>query len=293
MVSSLLGEWLQLAPIWLIALILFVGMALFALLGWQLRQRNDAATKASGESKDESSQEGYIVSSVMGLLALLVGFTFSLAIDRFDTRRERVLLEANAIGTTYLRTQLLDEPHRARISKLLVDYTDLRINLAQAGPGAKQDRLLARSNQQITDLWTATVAAFPSVKGYDFSSSYIESMNDMIDMDAARQQARRTHVPSEVFLILFTYQFIAAGVIGYVLVGRKGRQTATLLLLLFGFTLVLVIDIDRPTGGGIVESQEPMLELRDTLKAQPPAIFDRFNGPAVAQTAPVKGHDKP
>ncbi len=108
---------------------------------------------------------------MLGLLALLTGFTFSLAIDRFDARRQNVLIEANAIGTTYLRTQLLEEPHRTRISNLLKEYVDMR---AGAGPGPRKERASCSSatTSCITDLWTATVAAFPSIRGYDFSSSY-------------------------------------------------------------------------------------------------------------------------
>jgi hypothetical protein len=86
-------------------------------------------------------------------------------------------------------------------------------------------------------------------------------------------------VPSEVFLVLLLYQFIAAGVISYTLVGFRGRQTAMLLFLLFGIALLLVIDIDRPTIGGITEPQKPMLQLRAFMKAHPPASFDRFNDP--------------
>jgi hypothetical protein len=279
---QLLGEWLSRSPIWAIALFIFVGMALSASAGMALRRRHDqteTANKKETDTKEEDHHE-FMVSSVMGLLALLIGFTFALAIDRFDTRRGRVLVEANAIGTTYLRAQMLDEPHRARMSKLLIDYTDNRIELGQANPGPVQRELLARNDALITDLWTATVAAFPTMKSYDFSSSFLETMNLVIDMDAARKAARKSHVPSAVFLALFGYQFIAAGAIGYKLVGRRGRQYTAILFLIFGVSLLLIIDIDRPTTGGITESQEAMLDLQASLKAQPPEIFDRFNVPA-------------
>lgn len=262
---------LHLMPFWLLAVAVFAGMAIAATLGWHLRRRRNR----SADMKDEAdSQEGLVVSSVMGLLALLIGFTYSLAIDRFDTRRERVLMEANAIETTYLRAQLLDAPHRARISGLLVQYTDLSIALADAVPGPKQRALLKKNDALVTDLWTATVAAFPSIKSYDFSSSFLEAMNGLIELNAARQQARRARVPSEIFLALFLYQLIAAGVIGYVLIGRGGRRTGSLLLFLFGLSLVLVIDVDDPYGGGIKASQEPLLRLKASLERWSPPVFD-------------------
>ena len=86
-------------------------------------------------------QESYVVSAVLGLLALLLAFTFSLATDRFEARRVLVLEESNAIGTAFLRTQLLGEPHRARLSQLLIEYTDNRIVLAKAE--GKADRAAA------------------------------------------------------------------------------------------------------------------------------------------------------
>jgi len=274
------GEWVAHAPLLLIAAVLVSGMILAAVLGSYLRRKHDREGRGASK-EDDDTQEGYIVSAVLGLLALLVGFTFAMAIDRYDTRRGRVLEEANAIGTTYLRAQLLEEPHRARISHLLVEYTDLRIALGEQPPGPEQTALLAKNQALITDLWTATVAAFPAMRQYDISSAFVESMNQVIDLDAARQHARQSRVPAEVYLILFGYYIIAAGVMGYVLVGRRGRQTAAFLLFLFGVSLMLVIDIDRPMTGGIIESQEPMKQLRASLAAQPPAVFDRFTTKAV------------
>lgn len=283
--NALLGKWLLTAPIWSIGLVLFAGMLAIAWLGYSLRRRHDRRTPADAGDKAEG-QEGLIVSAVMGLLALLVGFTFSLALDRFDHRRAGVLEEANAIGTTYLRTQLLEAPYRERISSLLTTYTDNRIALAQSEPGPRQDAMLARNNQLISALWHETVTVFPSVRDYDFSTAYLETMNAMIDMDATRQAARRAHVPAEVFLLLFIYQFVAAGVIGYVMVGTRGRQSAAFLFLLFGLSLLLVIDLDRPVHGGVRVSQQPMLDLREMIRANPPAAFARPSAPVPSSVRP-------
>ena len=265
------AQWLLTAPIWLIGLVIYIAMIIAALIGWQLRRRF-----ADDDAERLHSEEGYVVSAVMGLLALLVGFTFALAIDRYDTRRAVVLQEANAIGTTYLRTQLLEEPHRSRISGLLTDYTANRLALASETMGEGQARRLAASDALIIELWQATVAAFPTIQSRPFSGSYLTTMNEMIDMDAARQQSRRAHVPMEVFLLLVVYQVIAAGVLGYVLSGRRGRTTASLLLILFGGSLLQVIDIDRPNSGGIVETQTPIELLLDTMRRNPAGSFDRM-----------------
>lgn len=283
MSESFFDHLLHVTPFWLLALVVFAGMALAAAGGVRLRRWHERGAKRRSDKED--SQEGLVVSSVMGLLALLIGFTFSLAIDRFDTRRERVLAEANAVATTYLRTQLLEEPHRARISGLLARYADLSLALADTAPGEAQQALLRRNEALVVQLWAASVAAFPTIRGYDFSSTYLDSMNGLIELNAARQQARRARVPTEIFVVLYVYQFMAAGVIGYVLIGRGGRRTGTMLLFLFGLSLVLVIDVDTPNAGGIEVSQAPMRQLQATLKRWPPGTFDREEAAAALSEA--------
>ena len=274
------SNWLALAPLWVIGLVIFGGLTAAVMIGKTVGRHQNAETPRKGGEDAESGDQAITLSSVLGLLALLVAFTFSIALDRFDTRRANVLLEANAIGTTYLRAQLLEQPHRARISKLLTDYTDARLAVATVSAGPRQRALLATSDRLIVDLWAATVAASPSMRPYGFSHSFLDTMNNLIDMDAARKASRQAHVPAAVFLALFLYQFVAAAVISYVVGGRTSRRTAWVLLGLFGLLLVLIIDIDRPTSGVITESQEPMLQLQAFLKAQPPGSFDRFTAAA-------------
>jgi hypothetical protein len=263
---------LSTASLLIIAATVFVAMCVAAALGTAIRARRERKGKST---ESESSQEGFIVSAVLGLLALLIGFTFSLAVDRFDARRLLVVEEANAIGNTYLRAQLLEEPHRSRMTDLLVRYTDNRIALAKAPPG-QNEALLTANDALLTDMWAATSSAFESIKGLDFSSTYLDSVNNVIALDASRKAARRARVPAAVFLVLFVYLVTSAGVLGNTLKGGKGRLSAGFLLALFTLVLMLIIDVDRPLQGGINEGQVPMEELRKSFSARPPAIFDRW-----------------
>lgn len=251
--------WLSEMPTWGIALLLFVSITAAVAAGHRWLPK-----KAQGDDKDDD-QEGFLVTAVTGLLALLLGFTFSLAVDRFETRRVLVLEEANAIGTAYLRTQLLEEPHRARISDLLKRYVDLRIELS--AEGAERDIAKVASNDALmNDLWREVMAAFPTIRGFDFSSSYLDSINAVIDLNTSRKVARVARVPGEIFVVLFIYIVAAAGVLGgYVLKGRRGRFTGIVLFALFSLSLLLIIDIDRPAGGGIKASQLPMILLKESL----------------------------
>jgi hypothetical protein len=265
---------LSLTPIWVTATGLFAAMFAAALYGRLVRIRDERRGAGGAES-----QEGYIVAAVTGLLALLLGFTFSLAIDRFETRRILVLDEANAIGTTYLRAQLLEEPHRTRVSDLLIAYTDNHLALGSLRDPAASP-LAAESQHLTTDLWTATVAAFPSIKDLDFSSTFVDGMNEVINLGAARRAARYARVPTIVFALLIVYEIITAGVLGYVLIARRGTISGAVLIILFGLSLLLIVDIDRPTIGSVREPQSPMIWLRENLADWPPQTFDRLDDAA-------------
>src|SRR5688572_18284335 len=148
--------WLDATPLWGIALVILIPMLLSAVGGRLLHRRHERRRIAAGIAEDGPKDlENYVVSAVLGLLALLMGFTFALAVDRFDARRLLVLDEANAIGATYLRTQLLEEPHRSRISKTLVAYTDNRLAIASA-PRPQALAMLPADDRIITELWTET-----------------------------------------------------------------------------------------------------------------------------------------
>ena len=274
MVTSLL-DWTSEIPTWLLGLILLACALAAGYAGHALRLRGHRRREASGSGLATDNQEGYIVSGVLGLLALMLGFTLAMAVDRFDTRRALVLQEANAIGTAYLRAQLLEEPHRARISKLLVDYTNNRIVLAQA-PRGKGTQLLADNDRMLTDLWAATAAAFETIADLDFSTAFIDSVNDVINLDAARKASRLAHVPTTVLAVLAIYIVVTGGVLGYVLTGFRGQLAGAFLITLLIFSLGMIIDLERPTMGSIVESQAPMELLSESFKKQTPNVFDRF-----------------
>lgn len=264
-----LTSWINTAPLWLIAFALFGSMCVAAFIAAWIRDRRARGAGAKPvEDKEESGDEGYLVSAVLGLLALLLGFTFSLAVDRYDTRRLLVRDEANAIGAAYRLAGLLDEPNRQDTRKVMVAYLDNRIALGRAHPGVEQARLLAVNNALIADLWTQAAAAFPAIKGYDWSSTYLDAVNQVVELDASRKLARVARVPSAVFDVLFVYMITSAFVLGYVLRGQGRRIAASFLMGLFVLALVLIIDVDRPTSGGVVESQLPMEMLRAQISAE-------------------------
>lgn len=274
MVAQLL-DWSSRIPTSLLAGLLLAAALTAAYGGRRVRLRSDRDRQSTAGGFASDGQEGYIVSGVLGLLALMLGFTLAMAVDRFDARRLLVLDEANAIETAYLRTQLLAEPHRTRLSRLLADYTDNRIALAAAAR-ADAPRLLAANDRMLTEIWAGTAAAFDTIKDLDFSSTFVDAVNKVIELDDARKTSRLAHVPAEVLVVLSLYIVVTGGVLGYVLTGFRGQLAGAFLITLLTFSLALIIDLERPTAGGITESQVPMEMLRDSLKANPPEVYDRW-----------------
>lgn len=280
-------SFLEGAPLLILCLSIIALVVIAAFGGHWLRRTHDAGPP--GRSREGGDQESYIVSGVVGLLALLMGFTFSLAVDRFEIRRGLVLEEANAIGTAYLRSQLLEEPHRERISSLLIAYTDNRLAVAKLKPNDPGVQAkIAEDDKLLTELWAATSSAFETIKGLDFSSTYVDSINHVIDLDASRRAAMVVHVPTEVFVVLVIYLVVTAGVLGYVLVGPRGRSAAAFMLALTVMSLLLIIDIDSPARGAVRGSQGPLIELQKMLKSQPNSVYDRYRLQDFPASPPLK-----
>ena len=270
----MMGDWFRAIPIWQLGLLLLLATIGCAFAGagftrWYLER--------GGDAKLSEAQEGHVVTSVYALLALLVGFTFSVAVDRYQARRQLVVDDANAIEAVYLKAQLLAEPHRTRFSNLLVRYAENHLELAQMRSDDRHAaRLVAEDTAFLRDLWTATVPAFQSVKTIDFSTSFVDSVSELLRVDAERKAARRAQIPTTVLVLLIFYSLVAAAVLGGVMRSGRGQQISAVLLALNVLALMLVTDINRPVEGTIHESQEPMERMLARLKANPPAVYQRL-----------------
>jgi hypothetical protein len=263
-------EWLSHIPLWLLGLLLFAAIVAAAWLGRVERQRRERTNPEFAKLRNET-QEGYVVSGILALLGLLIGFTFSMVLDRFEGRRMLVVEDAAAIETLYLQVQLLEEPHRTRLSGLLTRYADNHVELAEVN-GQTGDRLLRDNQRLLLELWNATIPAFNSIRGIDFSAAFAESVNHVIELDTQRKAARKAQIPAPIFALLFVYVIVAAMVVSFVM-GEGARLATGTLLVLFTLALLLISDINRPVSGMIRESQEPMILVRDMIHANPPGRF--------------------
>jgi hypothetical protein len=216
-----------------------------------------------------------IQASILGLMALLLAFTFSLSVQRYDTRSDAAVDEANAIGTAYLRTQLLPPALRSDVQALLRDYVDLRVQAGEVSMTNKGEweALQAKAAVSQTVLWdyarrSAELNPNPVVSGL-----FIQALNEMIDSYGRNVAQVSRHVPQPVLILLFGTLLVAGVVVGLT-AGASGQRPSlasfAMITLILGLTFV-ILDLDRPQRGRITVSNQSLLDLQASVKAQAPA----------------------
>ena len=211
---------------------------------------------------------GTLSASTFGLLALMLGFTFAMAMTRYEERREAVLRDANTIGTAVLRAQTLPEPERTGSLRLLGEYARFRLELTPANDILAQESLV-RSQALQNQIWQLAVTATTTDPRSLPLGLYEQALNDMIDQHEIRITALRNHVPDMVIVMLVLLAMVAIAFAGHdVALGRSGRRFAvTCMAVLIGLVITLILDLDRPQRGVIVDSQEPLHDLIGGLPA--------------------------
>jgi hypothetical protein len=216
------------------------------------------------EPGEQEGPTGVLVGSILALLAFLLAVTMGMASDRFDTRRAIVLAEANSIGTTYLRAGYLPEGASAEIRELLREYVPLRIQLTASGD-IEAD--IKKSGDILARLWTITEGVAKTTNQGDLVSTFVESVNETIDLHESRVTARSARVPETVVLLLFVGSALSLGMLGYSagLTRRRSLLSAAVLIIALGAVLTIVVDLDRPREGLIQVSQQPLIDLQQQI----------------------------
>jgi Flp pilus assembly protein TadB len=210
---------------------------------------------------------GVVQGALLGLVGLLLAFGLSMAVGRYESRRALVVQEANDIGTTYLRAQLLAEPERSRSTELLEDYTAAAIAVADAVPDTEPYRTAVANVEQLQgELWTlATDAATADPVGTG-PRLYIETLNNMIDTHTSRVASLGNRVPTPVMVLLVFGSAIAVGVLAfYLTLLGKGLATSLITAAVVLIILFVSFDLDRPRRGFIQVPDAPLVQLRDSF----------------------------
>lgn len=207
---------------------------------------------------------------ILGLLALMIGFTFSMALLHFDGRRDAVLNEANAIGGTALRARLLPPPYGPESLKLLREYVQIRMDIIHHAPSAETlDPAIDRSNVLQEALWQQAMAAAAKDNGMVPTGLYVQTLNEMIDSQEKRLTAIRQRVPNIVLIALYGVTAVAVAFTGYAsgLEARHARLPAYLMGVLVCAVILLIQDIDRPNTGFVRVNQQPMIDAAAAIAA--------------------------
>ncbi|MFM8477861.1 MAG: hypothetical protein ACKOEO_18920 [Planctomycetaceae bacterium] len=208
-----------------------------------------------------------IVAAALGLLGLILAFTFGLAAARFDARGLLVVEEANAIGTTWLRAGLLPDVQRVLIRQLLADYTDVRLDVVQTGD---LGRALNRSAQLHRELWLQAEALGRAQPGSIMVGLFIQSLNETIDIHSKRLLIGvRSRLPATLWLTLYLVTLLTMSGVGYHEGLSRSRRSLVIVVLVAAFSAVITLaaDLDRPQEGLLRVSQQPMLDLRGMMDA--------------------------
>lgn len=236
-------------------------------VGYRLGQRRQDKTDEPDKSHTSALQ-----GATLGLLALLLGFTFAMAVSRFDNRKTVIVDQANAIGTAELRSRLLGTPYAEKAAPLFRDYVDAWLQYRFAGDDiaaakAAEDRAFLIENQLWIMVREVTAADPHSLPASLFTSA----MNDVIDMHEKRNRSVKDRVPDPVMWLLFAVSALALGQVAYScgLSGRRRQVANVVFAFVIALVMVVILDIDRPRRGLIQASQESMIRLQQSLEPMP------------------------
>jgi hypothetical protein len=252
---------------WELALILFAvvvgGTALGVGIGRYLRRHSEVLREPFG----------VLQAALLGLVGLILAFGLSLAVGRYEDRRAAVVNEANTIGTTYLRAELLAEPMRGRSLELLKQYTDTSISLSKDVPGSGKSRAtLAASSVLQRRLWRLAGQAVTRAPVASAPRLYVDSLNEMFDAQTARAAGLANRVPNAVLALEVAAAAVALGLLA-VYLSMLGRGVIVVLLasVLVTALLLVTFDLDRPTRGLITVPDTALTNVRQMMVPAPAA----------------------
>jgi hypothetical protein len=251
-----------------VGLILLVGALMFGATGAGILIGRVLASRRDGLKEPL----GVIQAAIVGLVALLLAFSLSMAVGRYETRRSAVVLEANAIGTTYLRAQTLTEPIRTRSLALLERYADARISLSESVPDSEKFNTAARTSVRLQNrLWALAGEALNRAPIETAPRLYVQTLNEMIDAHTTRVAALENRIPAAVLWLQILAAALALGILGmYLAAHGRGVSMALLAAGLVTIMLLVIFDLDRPHRGMITIPDAPLVAARQTME-QPAA----------------------
>jgi hypothetical protein len=219
----------------------------------------------------EEARENYkiVQGATLTLLALLIGFTLSMAVNRYDQRKNLEEEEANAIGTEYLRADLIGGEGAARTKALLARYVQARIEFYKTRNADELDHINRTTSDLQTQLW-AEVRDAAKAQPNPISALVVGGMNDVINSQGYTQAAWINRIPISAWGLMIIIAFFSNLMQGYGAQGKNGKRVLLLVLpITVTLSLTLISDIDSPRGGLIRVAPLNLISLAQSLPANP------------------------
>ena len=241
-------------PIWVNGVFFVVVLLAAVEVGYRAGFRQRAVWKDA-----EAGGGNVVLTSMFGLLSLILAFTFAAGVSRYEHRKQSVIADANALGTAFLRADMVAEPSRTELKKALFDYARARaIKTGKAFDQEQNRKFIQQSSRAQAKLWPAIRKILGQKQPSPIETSLVAAVNDIIDIHTVRIAAFFDRLPR---IVLVTLVFIAAtslAVAGFNagISGRMSRWRMTAVALVLAWVMLVILDFDRPSSGFIRVSQE-------------------------------------
>jgi hypothetical protein len=240
---------------WLFPILVLIVLALAIELPFRF------ARPLSGKVAKQFDAFNAIQTGLFTLASFVLGLSFAQASGRFDTRRELVVKEANAIGTTWLRADQLPSTQAKRFRRILTEYTAARLKAYETpNDDALYQRTLDRSNRDQGEVWSIASSALHAQRTNIGLSLMMQSLNETIDVSAEQLQALTSHVPTLV--VVLTVALVALGALSlgfrFALDGARPQVLSVIYVVAYVFVISMMIDYDRPQTGFVTVNLNPL-----------------------------------
>ncbi|MGD0446197.1 MAG: hypothetical protein ABSA39_19865 [Edaphobacter sp.] len=243
-------------------LIFVITFLLLWAVGWigaRKSQRRHALTDEAGRSDFSTVQ-----AATLTLLGLIIGFSFSMATGRYDLRKNYEEAEANAIGTEYVRADLLPATAAAKVKGLLRQYTDLRLQWYSANNWSDVTQINTATAEVQDQLWAA-VSGPANAQPTPVTALAVAGMNDVLNSQGYTQAAWWNRIPVGAWCLMFAIALFCSWLVGYG-IRRPEPRLLMILPLVVAVSFFLIADIDSPRGGVIRVRAQNLESLRAGLK---------------------------
>ena len=250
-----------------ISVVSFVVLWLFAQIGWWFQKRQQ------GMDEETRHDFGIIMAATLTLLGLIIGFSFSMATSRYDLRKNYEEAEANAIGTEYVRADLLPSRDAIKVRELLRNYLDQRVLFYMGGDEQELQQIKSRTAQLQADLWTAVLAP-SAAQPTPVVALAVAGMNDVLNSQGYTQAGYWNRIPVSAWALMGMIAIACNFLVGF---GSRSVTARSRLLpvlpFVVGIAFMLIAEIDTPRHGIIRVSPQNLISLAESLR---PPSMDNF-----------------